>query len=387
MTDHSSRNWVEIHLERLSANLSALRDHLREGCKVMGVVKANAYGHGDGFVSRTLQNAGIDWLAVSNVEEAVSLRRQGVICPILVLIGCPASMVEDLHEYHLTQTVYCADYAKLLEAAAKEAGVRLRIHIKVDTGMTRLGFRPDQIDEIEALARSPHFEAQGIYTHFASADETGPEGVGYTRLQFQRFMDLLDLLEKRGITFALRHCSNSGGCLLYPEMSLDMVRPGILLYGLSPSGECEGIIPLQPVMEWRAVVSMVKTVAAGTPISYGRTFSTPAEMRIATIPVGYADGYGREQCPGGWLLIRGEKAPIVGKICMDQLMVDVTHIPRVRIGDIAGLAGMPGGPVFKEMADRADTILYEKVCAVGRRVPRIYRKNGEVVGISSDLDY
>ena len=386
MTDHSSRNWVDIHLERLGANLSALRGHLPASCKVMGVVKANAYGHGDGFVSRALQNAGIDWLAVSNVEEAVSLRRQGVICPILVLIGCPASMVTDLHEYNLTQTVYCAEYAAILEEAAREADLYLPIHIKIDTGMTRLGFRPGQIDEIEALARSPYFDAQGIYTHFASADEAGPEGADYTRGQFARFMELLGQLESRGVTFQLRHCSNSGGSLLHPEMSLDMVRPGILLYGLNPSDDCDGIIPLQPVMEWRAVVSMVKTVPAGVPISYGRTFTTNTETRLATVPVGYADGYGREQSDG-WLLIRGERAPIVGRICMDQLMVDVTHIPRVRIGDIAGLAGMPGGPTFREMAGRGGTITYEKVCAVGRRVPRIYRKNGEVTGISSDLDY
>jgi len=386
VTDHSSRNWVEVHLERLWANLSALRDHLPTGCKVMGVVKANAYGHGDGFVCRALANAGVDWLAVSNVEEAVSLRRQGVICPILVLIGSPVSMVEDLHEYNLTQTVYCAEYAAILEQAAKEAGVRIPIHIKIDTGMTRLGFHPSQLAEIEAAATSPHFDAQGICTHFASADEPTEDGEAYTRLQFNRFIELVETLEKRGITFPLRHCSNSAASLLYPEMSLDMVRPGLLLYGLSPDG-CDGIIPLQPALEWRAVVSMVKAVPAGVPVSYGRQFVTPHEMRLATVPVGYADGYGREQCAGGWMLIRGEKAPIVGRICMDQLMVDVTHIPRVRAGDIAGLAGMPGGPSFKEMAERANTISYEKICSVGRRVPRIYRKNGEVSGITSDLDF
>jgi len=387
MTDHSSRNWVDIHLERLSANLGALREHLPQGCKVMAVVKANAYGHGDGFVSRYLANAGVDWLAVSNVEEAVALRRQGVICPILVLIGSPVSMIGDLSEYNLTQTVFSAEYGAILEEAARESDARLPIHIKVDTGMTRLGFHTDQISEIEALARSPYFEAQGIYTHFSSADEAGTEDESYTRLQFSRFMELLGALEKRGITFPLRHCSNSGASLLYPEMALDMVRPGIMLYGLCPSEDCEGIIPLQQVMEWRAVVSMVKTVPAGVPVSYGRQFITPHEMRLATVPVGYADGYGREQFAGGWLLIRGEKAPIVGRICMDQLMVDVTHIPRARAGDIAGLAGMPGGATFREMAARASTITYEKICAVGRRVPRIYRKNGEVAGISSDLGY
>jgi len=387
MTDHSSRNWVEIHLERLSANLDALREHLPHGTKVMAVVKANAYGHGDGFVSRYLANSGVDWLAVSNVEEAVALRRQGVICPILVLIGSPVSMIGDLSEYNLTQTVFSAEYGAILEQAAREADMRLPIHIKVDTGMTRLGFHTDQISEIEALARSPSFEAQGIYTHFSSADEAGAEDEDYTRLQFNRFMELLNRLKQRGITFPLRHCSNSGASLLYPEMALDMVRPGIMLYGLCPSEDCDGIIPLQQVMEWRAVVSMVKTVPAGVPVSYGRQFITPHEMRLATVPVGYADGYGREQFAGGWLLIRGEKAPIVGRICMDQLMVDVTHIPRARAGDIAGLAGMPGGATFREMAVRADTITYEKICAVGRRVPRIYRKNGEVAGISSDLGY
>ena len=386
MTDHLGRSWVDIHLERLSANLTALRGHLPEGCKVMGVVKANAYGHGDGYVSRALSNAGVDWLAVSNVEEAVCLRRQGVICPILVLIGSPPSMVGDLAEYNLTQTVYSAEYAAVLEKAARETGARLPIHIKVDTGMTRLGFCPGQLDEIEAVARSPHFDAQGIYTHFSSADETAREGADYTRLQFRRFMELLERLEERGMRFPLRHCSNSGGCLLHPEMSLDMVRPGILLYGHSPGAGCEGILPLQPALEWRALVSMVKTVPGDVPVGYGRGFATLGEMRIATVPVGYADGYGREQSAGGWVLIRGERAPIVGRICMDQLMVDVTHIPRARAGDVAGIAGMPGGPSFLEMAERAGTIVYEKVCAVGRRIPRIYRKNGDFAGISSDLD-
>jgi len=261
------------------------------------------------------------------------------------------------------------------------------VHIKIDTGMTRLGFWPDQLSEIEATARSPQFEPLGIYTHFSSADEATQDGAAYTRLQFSRFTGLLDALEARGISFPLRHCSNSAASLLYPEMSLDMVRPGIMLYGQSPSDDCEGIIPLQPAMEWRAVLSMVKAVPAGVPVSYGRQFTTSREMRIATVQVGYADGYGREQCAGGWLLIHGKKAPIVGRICMDQLMVDVTHIPQARAGDIAVLAGTPEGPSFREMAGRANTITYEKISAVGPRVPRVYRSGGQVIGASGDLDY
>ncbi len=366
MPQQHYRNWTEVHLSHIEQNLRVLRAHLPGGCKIMGVVKANAYGHGDGPVSKALLRAGAEWLAVSNIDEALSLRRQGVErnVPVLILVETPPDALGDLLEERLTPTVFSAEYGVRLAAAARRADIRLPVHVKIDTGMTRLGYAPDQLDEIVALCAHPHIDALGVYTHFASADE--PAADDYTRGQFELFMRVLAALKERGVTFALRHCCNSAGALRFPQYSLDIVRPGIALYGDVPGPDCAGILDLKPAMEWYGAISMVKSVKKGVPISYGRVFTAPRDMLVATVPIGYADGYGREQSAvGGWALLRGRRAPVVGRVCMDQLMLDVTDIPGARPGDVAAFAGAPGAPSFTDMATRAGTLVYEKLCAVG----------------------
>lgn len=380
--DWIKRSWVNINLDHLRHNYRLLCGHVPGTSRVMGVIKANAYGHGYHAVARELVEAGCAWLAVSNIEEAMSLREAGIGCSILIFTCTPPQYAARLAELDLVQTVFSAPYAADLQRAAVRAGVRLRVHIKIDTGMARIGFSPDRDEEIAAACACPNFLVEGAFTHFAIADEPQPEAAEYTRRQYRVFCSVLGRLEERGIRFPLRHCCNSAGVLRFPEMAMELVRPGIALYGYSPSAGCDGVLPLRPVMEWRAAVTMVKDVPEGTAISYGRTFVAPRPMRVATLPVGYADGYGREQSNQSWVLIRGRRAPVVGRVCMDQIMVDVSGIEGVEAGDEALVAG-GGAPGFDELAARAGTISYEKLCAVGERIPRVFLKNGACVSVAN----
>lgn len=378
------RCWAEIDLDQLERNYKALREKLSPGCRFMGVVKADAYGHGEHCIAKVLEELGADWLGVSNIEEALSIRSDGVKLPILVLGATPVEYVRELAEHNITQTVFSRDYAEALYEAASAARVRLDVHIKLDTGMNRIGFHPEHPEDMAMLLelyRCKYINWTGVFTHFASADETSEDGVAYTKNQFNHFIKACDLLESEGVSLGLRHCCNSAGTIHYPEMQLDMVRVGISLYGLLPSSECAEYITPYPVMSLYAAVTMVKKLQKGQQVSYGRIFTAPHDMVIATIAIGYADGYDRNYSNRGWVLLHGKEAPIVGRICMDQCMVDVTDIPEVKAGDIATVAGTDGDAVLTmdDLAALSDTINYEKVCLVGKRVTRLYKRHGQVV--------
>ncbi len=377
MTDHLRRTWAEIHLDHLLANAAYIKGLLSPSCRMMGVIKANAYGHGAVQAAYALQRAGASWFGVSNLEEAIELRRAGIDEPILVLSYTPPDEAARLAQYCVTQTVVSLQHACALNDAAAAADVHLDVHVKVDTGMSRVGFvchseqDIDQaVEEIAEVSRLSHLRAHGIFTHFAVADAA--DDGGFTERQFARFMRVIEAAAAVGVTFSLRHCCNSAATLRYPHMHLDMVRPGIILYGLSPD---ESMAPLmqafRPVMTLKTAVSMVKDLPPYTPLSYGCTYSSDTVRRVATVPIGYADGYFRSLSNRGYMLVDGQHVPIVGRICMDQCMLDVTDIPTVTDGTEVTVFGA-AGVTAEELSQMLDTIDYEIVCAVSRRVPRVY---------------
>lgn len=384
MSEFLKRTWAEIHLDRLQGNFQAIQASLAPGSQAMAVVKADGYGHGAAAAAKALRQAGAAWFGVSNLEEAVQLRRAGVDGDILILSFTPPEEAGRLAEFAVTQTVLSRPYAEELDAAAQAAGVRVRVHLKVDTGMSRVGFlyhrEGDEavLDDMAAACRLPHLTAEGIFTHFASADE---EDGGFTRRQFALFMDAVRRLEERGVSFALRHCCNSAATLRYPEMHLDMVRPGIILYGLSPAPWMEGMLPLDPVMELKTTVSMIKDLPADTPVSYGRIYTTGEARRVATVPIGYADGYPRVLSNRADMLLAGRRVRVVGRVCMDQCMLDVTGLD-VRESMVATVFGRDGEAFLpvEELADHMGTINYEVVCQISKRVPRLFVRDGQVVG-------
>ena len=385
MSEFLKRTWAEIHLDRLQGNFQAIQASLAPGSQAMAVVKADGYGHGAAAAAKALREAGAAWFGVSNLEEAVQLRRAGIDGDILILSFTPPEEAGRLAEFAVTQTVLSRPYAEELDAAAQAAGVRVRVHLKVDTGMSRVGFlyhrEGDEavLDDMAAACRLPHLTAEGIFTHFASADEE--EDGGFTRRQFALFMDAVRRLEERGVSFALRHCCNSAATLRYPEMHLDMVRPGIILYGLSPAPWMEGMLPLDPVMELKTTVSMIKDLPADTPVSYGRIYTTGEARRVATVPIGYADGYPRVLSNRADMLLAGRRVRVVGRVCMDQCMLDVTGLD-VRESLVATVFGRDGEAFLpvEELADHMGTINYEVVCQISKRVPRLFVRDGQVVG-------
>ena len=367
------RTWTEIDLANLEHNYRTLRAMLPQSCRFLGVVKADAYGHGAVPVARRLEQLGAEYLAVACLDEAVELREAGIHTPILILGYTPADCAGMLLRYDLTQTVYDEDTAHALSQAAVAAGKRLCIHIKADTGMSRLGWlcgegeQAHAVEAITAVCALPGLDAEGIYTHFANAD--GDEA--YTMLQFTRFLDLLDVLKERGIAFRIRHCAASAAVLNYPCTYLDMVRPGIALYGHYPDPSCEGLDGpgLRPVMTLKTQVASVKQIPAGTPVSYGCTHVLERETNLAALPIGYADGLPRLCSDRLEVLIRGVRVPIVGRICMDMCMADVTGLD-IHPGDEVEIFGehLP----IEETAALAGTVQYELLCAVSPRVHREY---------------
>ena len=374
------RTWAEIDLDALAHNYQQARRLIGPKTKYLGVVKADAYGHGAVQVSRKLEALGADYLAVSSLDEARELRHGGIRMPILILGHTPPEMVSQLIQYNITQTVSAQAKAEAYSAAAAECGGTLKVHIKVDTGMSRLGFliRGRHFDGgMEAIAAScalPHLEAEGIFTHFAAADEDDEASEAYTREQFGVFTQAIDALAARGQTFAIRHCANSGALARYPEMYLDMVRPGIALYGVGADARR---LDLRPVMALRSCVSTIKVFDPETDVSYGRTFRTTERTRIGVLPIGYADGLFRGLSNRMAVQTGKGPAPIRGRICMDMTMVDLSGLPEVHVGDAVELFGQHQR--VDDLADILGTIPYELTCAVSRRVPRLYMKNGEVV--------
>lgn len=388
MENFLKRTWAEINLDAIRHNYTVIRQAVNPAAKICWVVKADGYGHGAAFVARELESMGAEWFAVSNLEEAIQLRRSGITASLLILGYTPAALADKLAELNISQTVFSLSYGKELSEHAARLGVTVKIHIKVDTGMSRIGFLYQDIQrdaavlpEIETVCRMDGLMPEGIFTHFAVSDE-GEDGEAFTRAQYRCFQDAFTRLEQRGLTFPLRHCANSGATLDYPDLHLDMVRPGIIAYGLLPSKKIRRPLPLTPAMELKTIISMLKTVEEDTFVSYGCRFVTQRKTRLATVPIGYADGYPRVLHNRADMLVCGKRARIVGRVCMDQMMLDVTDIPQAREGMTVTIFGRDGEESISvdELADLNGTIHYEMVCIVGKRVPRIYLRNGKPVG-------
>ena len=375
------RTWAEIDLDALTHNYRSLRAMLAEGCKFLGLVKANAYGHGAPAVAKKLQELGADMLAVACLAEAEELRGAGVTLPILCLGKTPVELVGDLLAADVTQTVQDLETAKKLSEAAVAEGKKLTVHVKLDTGMGRLGFlwtrdgdHRQVLDEIEEVCDLPGLYVQGLFTHFANAD--GSEE--YTMDQLTRYLDAREALEEREVHFDLYHCGASAAVLNYPCTHMDMGRPGLALYGYYPDPAEEGLDGpgLEPVMTVKSRVAAVRDLPAGTCISYGSTVTLHRDSRIAVLPIGYGDGYPRALSNRGHVKVDDVVCPILGRICMDMCMVDVTDADDVQPGDTAVIYD---GDLIEEAAALTDTIVYEILCGVGGRIPRVCMEGGAPV--------
>lgn len=371
------RTWADVNLDALSHNYQTIREHIPSNCKFMGVMKADAYGHGAVPMSHALVELGAEYLAVSNLEEAVQIRRGGLRTPILILGYTPPMYAENMVYLDITQEVHSLEYAQALNDTLSGTNFILNIHLKLDTGMTRIGFSdsPEGIAELLEAAKLPHLHVEGAFMHFSVADSCRPEDMAYTRRQYDRFCRALDAMQAQGVCPEVRHCCNSGATLLYPEFALDMVRPGIITYGVNPSEDTRGILDLKPLLRLYTTVGQVRELPAGVDVSYGRTYTTQAPTRLAVLSMGYADGLSRKLSGRAKFLVRGQLAPVVGRICMDLCMVDVTHIPGVQVGDEVEVIGdqLP----CETMAEQLDTISYEVLCGINKRIPRIYLQNGK----------
>ena len=382
--DYLHRTWAEIDLDSIRHNFRELKKRLSGSCLTMAVVKADAYGHGDGFVSRTLQAEGADWFGVSNINEAISLRRQEVKKPILILGFTPPELAGELLAYDITQTVGDLETGKALSEAAVKAGKKLKIHVKVDTGMGRLGFVYYEDDdeaaleragkEIESLCALPGLEPEGIFTHFANAD--GSEA--YTKNQCARIYDVFGELWERGLhQFKIYHCAASAAVLNYSwtKVYMNMIRPGIALYGYVPDPSVKDP-GLKPVMTVKSRIAVVRDLPAGAKISYGCTATLERDSKVAVLPMGYGDGLPRVLSNKLEVLIGDRLCPVLGRICMDMCMVDVTDAPGVKAGDTATVYG-PG--LTDWAAQLAGTIPYELLCQLTPRVPRLYLEQGSAI--------
>ena len=377
------RTWAEISLDNLEHNYRALRAHIPQGCKFLGVIKADAYGHGAVPVSGTLSELGCEYLAVSNLEEAVQLRRGGIRTPILILGYTPPEYADTMVFMDLTQEIHSLDYARALEERLRGTNYILNVHIKLDTGMGRIGFLAygdhSELPQLATFSQLTHLRVEGAFTHFSAADSRREDDERYTALQYARFCDALAALDSCGIRPTLRHCANSAVTILHPEFSLDMVRGGIALYGCAPDVDCEGLLDLRPVMTLRTTIAQIRDVAAGTPISYGRTFTAPRDLRMAVLPIGYADGLSRGLSGKVSFRLRGQDVPVIGRICMDMCMVDITSVPDAKVGDELTLFGYDedGARVpVERLAEASGTISYEILCTLSKRIARLYYSGG-----------
>ena len=376
-----------IDLDALKYNVDGIKRCKAESAMLMGVIKADAYGHGAKVFAHELDRMGFDWFAVATADEGIELRRDGIEQPILVLGYSCEAQYPDMVQWEITPTIYSLDMAKAFDAAAVKAGKVANIHIKIDTGMSRIGFLPGEksLDEIEKIHGLRHLRIQGMFTHFACADMRDKTHVGH---QIEKFRQMIDGVRQRGIPVEIFHCSNSASIMELPSEHMNLVRAGIILYGLYPSHEMEEErLPLKPVMSLYSHVVHVKEVPEGVTVGYGATYVTRRPTRIGTIPVGYADGYPRILSNRASVLIRGRRAPIIGRVCMDQFMVDVTDMPEVSVGDVVTLIGRDGEETLsvEEISEMAGSFNYEFVCDVSRRVPRVYIKNGKPVSVVNYL--
>jgi alanine racemase len=360
--------YAEINLQAIKYNITEIRKLLGPAVRLMAVVKANAYGHGSVAVSRSAVEAGADHLAVANLKEGLEIREAGITSPILILTESPTSVTDEIVQYDFTQTIYSFTEAKALSEEAQKRHKTAVVHIKVDTGMARVGVSPSEaLAFIAKVSSLPNLKIEGIFTHFAKAEDTQDP---FTQKQFDRFQQLAARVPQ----IKLKHAANSAAVLFYPATQLDMVRVGLMMFGLYPQGNSRRLIDLKPALSFKSRVTYLKRVPAGTPVSYGCTYVTPKETSIATIPVGYADGFSRRLSNRGQVIIRGKRFPVVGMVTMDLSMIDVGDA-KIEVGDEVVLIGEQNGQLISadEVARLEETISYEIVCGIGKRVPRVYK--------------
>lgn len=379
--------WAEISLDNLIHNIKEVRRITDKDTLITAVVKANGYGHGSIQIARSFLDNGADRLAVALLTEAMELRNNNIREPIMILGYTPKTQFNKVLEHDLIQTIYDYEDAKALSNTATELNKTAKVHIKLDTGMGRIGFpsTKESIDIILEISKLPNIYIEGIFTHFAKADELDKT---FTKIQFKRFIDIVNELEEKGLYIEIKHVSNSATIIDLPQYNLNMVRAGIMLYGFNPSDETnKEKVNLKPAMTLKAKLSHVKTVSKGMGISYGQIFVAEKESKIGTIPIGYADGFSRILTDKAEVYINGKRVKVVGKICMDQSMIDLTDVEDAKVGDeviIFGY-GKEGYPHADELAEKIGTINYEIVCMVGRRVPRVYILNNRIVYTHDEL--
>ena len=378
--------WAEIDLDAIAYNTRNIKKLIGDK-DLIAVVKANCYGHGVIGIIPTLLENGVSRFAVAMISEALEIRDNKITTPVMILGFTPLYLGEELINNNIEQTVYDLDYARELSKIALTLNKKAKIHIAIDTGMGRIGFLPNEksIDNITEICSLEGIEVIGIFTHFSTSDEKDKE---YSHEQFTKMLSVMDTLKKRGIDIPLKHVANSGAIIDLPDTYLDAVRAGIILYGYYPSDEIDkNNLTLKPALTLKATITNVKTLEKDMYVSYGRTFKTSNETIVATIPVGYADGYLRKLAENGKVIIKGEFAPIIGRICMDQFMIDVTNIPDVKIGDEVILLGEKNGLKYNadDMAKKLDTINYEVTCMLKSRLPRVYIKDTHIINVKNHI--
>lgn len=386
---HYFRVQADINLDAICNNISAIRQVIQPGTKIMAVIKADGYGHGASHIATALNEIGVDAFAIAILEEGVDLRQRGIKKPLLILGYTPKEQYADLVKYDISQTVFEYDMAEEISKQAVRQNKNGKIHIKVETGMNRIGFADTDasVEEILRISKLPNIEIEGIFTHFSAADEADKTSA---HKQLLRYSNFVTKLEVKGLSIPMKHISNSAGIIDLPEANYDMVRSGIITYGLYPSEEVnKERLQLTPAMELKSHVVYVKEVEPGEGISYGSTYITKQKTRVATVSIGYGDGYPRALSNKGRVLIHGEYASILGRVCMDQFMVDVSHIDNVKQGDIVTLVGRDGENVItvEEVAELAGTFNYEFICGIGKRIPRVYYRHGKVADCSDFFQY
>ncbi|WP_258278971.1 serine racemase VanT catalytic subunit [Paenibacillus sp. SC116] len=367
------RAWAEVNLTHLRHNLLELQRLLPADCSIMAVVKANAYGHGSLEVADFLANEGVQHFAVAECSEGIALRKRGIKAEILVLGYTSPARFKDLVRYRLTQTVISADYA----ADLNEFGKKIKVHIKIDTGMSRLGEGCDNMEHIRRMYRHANLQVTGTYSHLSMSDSQQAEDIAYTRMQIQRFYEVTEQLKAEGINTGVLHMQSSYGILNYSDLKFGLARPGIALYGVLGREDDQIMNPvdLRPVLSLKAKVTMVKAIMAETPVGYGRNYVPMEDRKIAAVSIGYADGIPRSLFEnGGYVLIKGQKAKIAGNVCMDQLMIDVTHIGGIQAGETVTIIGQDGEETVtaSEIASHCGTISNEILSGIGNRVERVY---------------
>ena len=383
-----SRVYATVNLDAVASNMRSMRDNLPASTLIMGSVKADGYGHGSVPVAKTIEPYVFGY-AVATIDEGIILRRHGINKTILILGVTHESRYEDLLRYDIRTAMFQYEKAKKLSDLALKQGKKAVVHLALDTGMSRIGMKADRehAKEAAAIAALEGIEVEGLFTHFARADETDKSAY---EEQYRRYKEFLGYLKELGVKIPIRHCSNSAGIVESLESNhMDMVRAGIAIYGMYPSDEVDhNSVKLTPAMEIKSCITYIKEIEAGTAVSYGGTFVADHTMKVATIPVGYGDGYVRSLSGKGDVLIHGKRAAILGRICMDQFMVDVTDIPDVQEDDEVTLLGSDGAEciTMEELAEKSGGFHYEMICDIGKRIPRVYLKDGKVVGTKDYFD-